>query len=181
MTVTCSPCTSHLLLGPCSRKGGRTCMWTLALAICPTFCTSHGMSDVDVSDVTTPHNNNIRCQCLERGCIHDVLYLVFCWKMVLVMVRLCSEQRVSNFIPFTLAWPIPCLPCTPLHILLFWSTLALKSPSKKILSFLGIRPKSFVYWLVEGILGLTLWWQGWCISTKKCSKVILNQGDMACH
>lgn len=58
--------------------------------VCPAPCTSRGTSDERLHSTMI---KLIMCQCLEQGCNHNVLYFSFCWKMVLVMVRLCFRAK----------------------------------------------------------------------------------------
>ena len=80
----------------------------------------------------------IRCQSLERECIHDDLYLSGYWKMVLVISRLCPPHLLSNMRPLLLIFPTPYFPITPLHCSSPLPTRALKSPSITSLSVAGM-------------------------------------------
>ena len=72
----------------------------------------------------------MRCQCLERGCIHDVFLPVGRRKAVLVISSSCSAHFLKRRRPLLLHFPTPSVPITPSQ--LWWSvpTLALKSPRR---------------------------------------------------
>ena len=72
----------------------------------------------------------MRCQCLKRGCIHDVFFLVGRRKIVLMMRRLWDEQSSSSRNPLLLQLPTPLSPITPSQVTESQPTRALKSPSR---------------------------------------------------
>ncbi len=66
---------SFILLGFCSLKGGGGAHSHSQLGlnhtkICPAFCTSHGMSDKNILDVITPHNDKINHVLVFRVRVH---------------------------------------------------------------------------------------------------------------
>ena len=73
---------------------------------------------------------SMRCQCLERGCIHDVLLQVGRRKTVLVISSSCSAHFVKRRKSLLLHFPTPSVPITPSQV--WWSvpTIALKSPRR---------------------------------------------------
>ena len=80
----------------------------------------------------------MRCQCLERGCIHDVWLRGSRRKTVLVISSPCSAHFFKRRRPLLLPFPIPSVPVTLSHV--WWSvaTLALKSPRRMSLSVRGV-------------------------------------------
>jgi len=80
---------------------------------------------------------SIRCQCFERGCIQEVLYLFWSWNMVLVIQGENFEQTSSKRRPLLLLLPIPCRPMTVCHTWWLAPARALKSPSRSSLSVWG--------------------------------------------
>ena len=80
----------------------------------------------------------MRCQCLERGCIQDILFLLGRRKTVLVIRRSCSAHFLRSKRPLLLHFPTPSGPITPSQV--WWSvpTLALKSPRRISLSVRGV-------------------------------------------
>ena len=72
----------------------------------------------------------MRCQCLDRGCIQDVLFRFGRLKTVLVISRSCSAHFLRSRRPLLLHLPTPSEPIT--HSQVWWSvpTLALKSPRR---------------------------------------------------
>ena len=72
----------------------------------------------------------MRCQCLERGCIHVVFLRVGRRKTVLVISNSCSAHFFKRRSPLLLHFPTPSDPITPSQV--WWSvpTLALKSPRR---------------------------------------------------
>ncbi len=73
---------SRFLLGFCSCKGGDTFIWRLATII--RWSVQHSaplMARVMRTPLMSLHltmMKSIKCQCLEQGCIHEVLYFAFC-------------------------------------------------------------------------------------------------------
>ena len=76
----------------------------------------------------------MRCQCLERGCIHDVFLRVGRRTTGLVISNSCSAHFLKRRSPLLLHFPTPSDPITPSQV--WWSvpTLALKSPRRMNLS-----------------------------------------------
>ena len=80
--------------------------------ICPAFCTTHRSCDSHIpAYLSVSQWQSIRCQCIEGGCIQDVLLQVGRQNMMLVIRRLCLVQvwRSSRLLLF----PVLYLPCTP--------------------------------------------------------------------
>ena len=81
---------------------------------------------------------SMRCQCLDRGCIQDVLFRFGSLKTVLIINKSCSEHFLRSRRPLLLHLPTPSEPITPSQV--WWSvrTLALKSPRRMSLSVRGV-------------------------------------------
>ena len=80
----------------------------------------------------------MRCQCLDRGCIQDVLFRFGSLKTVLVINKSCSAHFLRSGRPLLLHLPTPSEPITP--SLVWWSvpTLALKSQRRMSFSVRGV-------------------------------------------
>ena len=102
--------------------------------ICQAVCTTHTCSlcHSDILPVCSPHYDTVyECQCLERGCIQNVLFLFGIRKTVLVISRSCSAHFLRSKRPLLLHFPTPSGPITPCQV--WWSvpTLALKGTSRQ--------------------------------------------------
>ena len=104
--------------------------------ICPAVCSTHGLGHSD--SVFHPHNDIVSCQCLDRGCLHDVLLRFGSQKTVLVISRSYSSHFLRSRIPLLLHLPMSSHPIIPSQV--WWSvpTLALKSPRRMSLSVRGV-------------------------------------------
>ena len=80
----------------------------------------------------------MRCQCLKRGCIHDVLLRFGRRMTVLVIISSCSAHFLKRR-PLLLHFPTPSVPNIPSQF--WWSvpTLILKSSKRISLSVRGGR------------------------------------------
>ena len=81
--------------------------------ICPTICTTHSVCHSDILSVLPSPK---RCQCLERGFIHDVFLRVGRRKTVLVISNSCSAHFLKRRRPLLLHFPTPSNPITPSQV-----------------------------------------------------------------
>ena len=80
----------------------------------------------------------MRCQCLERGCISNVLLRVGRRKTMLVTSSSCSVHFLKMLRSLLLHFPTPSVPIIPSQVWLCVPTLALKSPRRMSLSARGV-------------------------------------------
>ena len=83
----------------------------------------------------------MRCQCLERGCIHVVFLRVGRRKTVLVISNSCSAHFLKRRSLLLFHFPILSDPITPSQVWLSVPTLALKSPRRWV-CLSGVLQKS---------------------------------------
>ena len=81
----------------------------------------------------------MRCQCLERGCIHVVFLRVGRRKTVLVISNSCSAHFLKRRSPLLLHFPTPSDPITPSQVWWAVPTKATKSPRMMCLSVRGLQ------------------------------------------
>jgi len=109
--------------------------------ISPKFSTPEVSGNDDVLAVL-PSGDVIaymRYQCFDRGCIFKVLRLSGSWNTVLAMMRSCYAQKLRSLRLLSLMCPTPCFAMMLLQTAWLFPVLALNSPSKKVLSVLGIQ------------------------------------------
>ena len=94
--------------------------------VCPVVCATHCLALSFLLVMT----KSIKCQCMERGCIHDVLFRWGRRNTVFVMSNSCSTQVLSSNSPLLLHFPTPFFPRTPSQVTWSVSTLALKFPRR---------------------------------------------------
>ena len=81
---------------------------------------------------------SIRCQCLDQGCIQDVLFRFGSLKTVLVINKSCSAHVLRSRRPLLLHLPTPSEPITPSQVWRSVPTLALKLPKRMSLTVRGV-------------------------------------------
>ena len=81
---------------------------------------------------------SMRCQCVDRGCIQDVLFWFGSLKTVLVITKSCSAHFLRSRRPLLLHLPTTSEPITPSQVWRSIPTLALKSPRRMSLSVRGV-------------------------------------------
>ena len=77
---------------------------------------------------------SIKCQCLERGCIQDVLFRRNRRNTMFVLSNSCSAQVLSSSSPLLLHFPTSLFPRTLSQAVWSVPTLALKSPRRNSFS-----------------------------------------------
>ena len=93
-------CTLSLWLGFCLRAGGRTVSRNVerirrgsvehsATRIARVICTSFKSRRLTMKE-------SMRCQCLDMGCIQEVLCMSLSWKKAFMMARPNSQQREQS-------------------------------------------------------------------------------------
>ena len=121
----------------------------------------------------------MRCQCLERGCIHGVFLRVGRWKTVSVISNSCSAHFIKRKSPLLLHFPTPSDPITPSQV--WWSvpTLALKSPRRMSLSVRGCCRNHRIQIIIEPVFNL-IWVDHYeYIGTYNCCMPLPDKGSLS--
>ena len=102
----------------------------------------------------------MRCQRLERGCIHDVLLRVGRRKTVLVISCSCSAHFFKRRRPLLLHFPIPSVPPHSFSVSLVCAYSSIEVSQEDAFVFLGCRRNYRIQIIIELVFNLI--WVGHC-------------------